>query len=225
MSSLIRSRFSAVASEYDNQRKALIPCYDDFYGIIMAQIACREPSPEILDLGAGTGLLTSLIKKKCPNAHISMIDISENMLKAARKRLQGEDHISYICADYRNYEFAHKFHIIVSALSIHHLSHHEKAVLYGYLFTILHHGGIFINGDQFRAPSAAMEERYQNIWKEQIEASKLTTDEKEAAYKRIEMDKTATLKRNIKWLKEAGFVNADVLYKYYNFGVIYAEKP
>lgn len=41
-------------------------------------------APTILDLGAGTGLYSSLILAKYSKAHITLIDLSEGMLEIAK---------------------------------------------------------------------------------------------------------------------------------------------
>ena len=54
-------KFNEVSQTYDQQRKKLIPCFDDFYDIAVALAELENDTPTILDLGAGTGLLSSFI--------------------------------------------------------------------------------------------------------------------------------------------------------------------
>ena len=56
----IEEQFNKVAKEYDVNRKKFIPCFDDFYDGATKFIAANINSPKtIVDLGAGTGLLSS----------------------------------------------------------------------------------------------------------------------------------------------------------------------
>ena len=54
------------ASEYDVSRRRLIPCYDLLYATAadLAAHSINVPSPTILDLGAGTGLLSEFVMQK-----------------------------------------------------------------------------------------------------------------------------------------------------------------
>jgi len=221
----IKSKFGAIAQEYDNQRKLLIPCFDDFYTCIVDSIAYSTKHSHILDIGAGTGLLTSFIYHVYSGSHYTLIDISEEMINQAKKRFTGLGNFDYIIADYSNYKFNKKFDVVVSALSIHHIENKEKEELFQKIFDILESGGIFINGDQFLSRSPSIEESIQNKWKLRIFNSGLSKKEIDGAYARMKMDKPATVEKNIEWLERAGFINADLLYKYYPFGVVCAAKP
>jgi len=59
----VRKAFDAIASQYDAQRKGIIPYFEDFY--IAAAQAAEWPgqNPSILDIGSGTGLLSALLLK------------------------------------------------------------------------------------------------------------------------------------------------------------------
>ena len=112
------NKFNQKAKEYDSERRALIPCFDDFYGIAIDCIDFKGDNPKVLDLGAGTGILSQFLLEKYPNAEIVLIDLAEEMLKEAEKRFEGNDNISFICDDYITHEFNTKFDIIISSLSI-----------------------------------------------------------------------------------------------------------
>ena len=80
--------FDASASTYDADRSKLIPGCDAFYRWAVDLIP--ERAKNILDLGAGSGLLTMLVRRRFPDAHIRAIDFSGPMLELARARL-GDD--------------------------------------------------------------------------------------------------------------------------------------
>ena len=55
----IQNQFNFIANEYDSNRKYFIPCFDDFYEKTTDFIASNIDKPKrIIDLGAGTGLLS-----------------------------------------------------------------------------------------------------------------------------------------------------------------------
>jgi tRNA (cmo5U34)-methyltransferase len=99
----IRNAFNAVASEYDAQRQWVIPEIDVFYGTAVWAADWPGSSPAILDIGAGTGLLSAflsaLILQRYPYASLTLLDISEEMLKVAKKRFAGNPNIWYITCD------------------------------------------------------------------------------------------------------------------------------
>lgn len=220
----VKETFNENAAHYDQQRKKLIPCFDDFYSIPVSIIETKTETPSVLDIGAGTGLFSSFIKEKYPHASVTLIDLSEKMMDAARTRFADDQKIDYILGDYTEHEFDRTFDMIVSSLSIHHLSDEEKRSLYHKIFSLLNQGGIFINADQVLGHTPFIESLYKNDWKQKIENSGLTSGELQAAYERTRLDQMAPLEDQIQWLKESGFHDVDCIYKYFNFVVLVGRK-
>ena len=220
----IKRKFDENAPNYDHQRRKLIPCFDDFYSIPVSIIHTKTEAPSVLDIGAGTGLFSFFLKEKYPNARMTLIDLSEKMMDVSRERFSDHQDIRYIVADYTNYRFEEKFDVVISSLSIHHLSDEEKQKLYERIFFLLKEGGIFINADQVLGNTPFIEALYKNDWKTKIEKGGLTLQEIEAAYDRTKLDKMATLGDQINWLKASGFQDVDCIYKYYNFVVLFGRK-
>jgi tRNA (cmo5U34)-methyltransferase len=217
-------KFDEIAQVYDEQRKKLIPCFEDFYGIAVSLAALKTDSPRILDLGAGTGLMSSLLLNRYPDARITLIDISEGMLDVAKLRFKDNVNVSFIAADYLKYEYSEQYDLVISSLSIHHLEDQEKKQLYQLIFSVMHSKSIFINADQVHGSTLPLDELYKSDWRSKVEASGLTAKELTAAYERTKLDKMSTLDQQLTWLTEIGFVNVDCVYKYYNFVVIFARK-
>jgi len=82
----IKQHFSHAAPSYDEAavlQKAVAEHVDE-------RLALTTLSPQvILDIGAGTGLLTEKVIHRYPQARTFAIDLSADMLKRAQQRLQG----------------------------------------------------------------------------------------------------------------------------------------
>lgn len=220
----VKISFDSIARIYDEQRRQLIPCYDDFYRITTDLVTGNGPAPRVLDLGAGTGLMTWHLLFKMPGAKFTLVDFSGDMLAVAKERFAGRDNVHYLTGDYRDCDLGSSYDIIVSSLSIHHLDDPDKVRLYSRLCDLLNDGGVFVNADQVRGATKAVEAEYQRRWKEKIANSDLSAAEKAAAFERMKMDRPATLEDNLRWLRASGFKDVDVYYKYYPFAVMAGRK-
>ena len=220
----VKVKFNENASQYDGQRKMLIPCFDDFYSIAISIAETNTDKPNILDIGAGTGLLSSFILEKFPDANMTLIDLSEKMLDVAKDRFKANPNITYMIDDYTKYKFDKKYDVIISSLSIHHLTGDEKRQLYHNIYSGLNENGVFINADQVLGETPFLESLYKKDWKYKVENSGLSKEEILSAYERARLDKMSTLEDQVNWLKDAGFLDVDCVYKYFNFVVLFGRK-
>jgi tRNA (cmo5U34)-methyltransferase len=220
----VKISFDSIARKYDEQRRQLIPCYDDFYRITTDLATGTGPGARVLDLGAGTGLMTWHLLQKMPDAACVLVDYSGEMLAVAKERFAGLGNVRYVTGDYRCCDLGSGYDVIVSTLSIHHLDDPDKERLYRRLYGLLKAGGVLVNADQVRGATPAIEAEYQRRWKEKITESDLSAVEKAAAFERMKMDRPATLDDNLRWLRDSGFRDVDVYYKYYPFAVMAGRK-
>ncbi len=117
MSDVGRS-FAASAEVYDRTRRQLVPCFDDFYRVAVELAPFpRDAVLDVVDLGAGTGLLSAFLADAFPCARFTLVDVSDEMLARARARFAGGDRFSYVVADYGTMALPHDVHLVVSALS------------------------------------------------------------------------------------------------------------
>lgn len=211
----VREAFDAIADRYDTQRKYVIPRMEDFYeAAVWAAAAWPGSSPAILDIGAGTGLLSALLLEKYPRATLTLIDISEKMLEVARKRFAGNPRVRFVAADYSREELPGTYDLVCSALSIHHLDHEDKRRLFSRIYRTLNAGGIFVNADQADAQSTWMRRMNTGSWDAFVSKSPAPPEELRAAMvRRDTLDKNATLLDQISWLTDAGFSGVDIVYK------------
>ncbi|MBP2045816.1 class I SAM-dependent methyltransferase [Methanobacterium aggregans] len=220
----IRKSFDAAARDYDQHRRAVIPHLDELYEVTADLAHSSNEKPRVLDLGAGTGLLTEYLFKRYPEAEFTLMDLSGEMLAVARERFEGHSNFRYIQEDYVEEDFEGTYDIVISSLSIHHLSHENKEFLYKKVYDNLNMGGIFINADEVRGSTGRAEREYQRKHDENLESQPLTEEQKATIYKRRQLDNPATLATTLKWFDEIGFGDVDVFYKYYEYCVIAGRK-
>ncbi|WP_461435863.1 class I SAM-dependent methyltransferase [Methanosphaera sp.] len=214
--------FNKASTDYDKYRKQAIPNMDIYYNTVV-NLTKNYSDPKILDLGAGTGILTELLYKQHPNSDITLVDLSTEMLNIAKDKFNDKN-FKYIEADYLTHDFDKDYDIIVSSLSIHHLTDEEKKVLYKRIYNFLRTGGVFINADQVCGATEYTEEIYKKEDASHLNRQNIPEKEKDILRQRRLLDKPAKLLDTIQWYEDIGYKNVDVYYKYYRYFVIAGEK-
>lgn len=221
----IEKQFNLVAEEYDRNRRKFIPCFDDFYKSTTEFIASNIEEPKkIVDLGAGTGLLTYIWYQQYPDAKYVLVDIADEMLNVARKRFDGIENISYQIGNYIYKLPDTLFDTVISALSIHHLKDEEKIKLFSRIYDSLPDGGLFINYDQFCAEQPEMNHWFNSYWEGKLTTSGLTDKDIELWRERRKLDRECTVEQEVDMLKNCRFKVVKCIYCYQKFSVIVAIK-
>jgi len=215
--------FHAQAATYDAPRRRLIPPFDAFYGTAVEALELLGRAPErVLDLGAGTGLLTAHIAERYPDARFVLTDGAPAMLDLARERLgeRVETVVAYLADPLPE----GPFDAVVSALAIHHLADDAKQDLFRRIREALPPNGVFVNAEQVAAPTPCFGRRYA-AWHETASAAAGATPEEWAgAVERMRHDRCADVESQLRWLREAGFDAADCLFKDHCFAVLVARR-
>ena len=221
----IEKQFNLIAEEYDKNRRRFIPCFDDFYENTTKFIASNITEPKrILDLGAGTGLLSYFWFGHYPKSEYVLVDIADEMLDVARKRFSGIDNVSYEISDYSNELPKGEFDVISSALSIHHLENEDKQRLFARIYDILPDGGLFVNYDQFCAGQPEMNNWFDSYWGNQMANSGLTDHDIELWKERRKLDRECSVEEETEMLYKSNFKTVKCIYSYQKFSVIVAVK-
>lgn len=221
----ITNQFNSDAKAYDSKRRIFIPCFDDYYISSTKFIAGIIQQPNrVLDLGAGTGLLTSFWYREFPNANYVLDDISVEMLNMAKERFFNAINVDYVTDNYNETLPNGNFDAIISALSIHHLDDTEKQTLFNRVFEKLPNGGVFVNYDMFNAETREMTAHYNSYWENSVLNSELPVVDIEHWQRGRSIDKECSINEEIAKLNSAGFKNVNCIYSNLKFGVILAIK-
>jgi tRNA (cmo5U34)-methyltransferase len=149
------------------------------------------------------------------------VDIAENMIEVARHKLSAFSDITYEVADLSRYAFGETFDVALSSLALHHLeTDHDKREFYGKVFAALNPGGAFYNADNVSGQNETITWNYLAHWK-QFMRKTVSEEEIEGKWMKThkDEDRPAKLINQLDWLREIGFEDVDVIWKYYNFSV------
>ncbi|KXK60207.1 methyltransferase [Micromonospora rosaria] len=239
----VAEAFDAVATGYDQARRRLVPCFDDFYRTAvqvaeppLAEALAAGRAPRVLDLGAGTGLLSRLVAATVPEVRLTLLDAAPAMLAVAGDHLAaaGVPHRRVVADltdplpapepdrpadDATPLASSGGYDAVVSALAIHHLDDAGKRELYRRVRGVLRPGGVFVNAEQVAGPTPALDRRYHEVWLRQITALGSDAAEIAAAEERMAYDRPAPVGAQCRWLAEAGFVDVDCHFKAWRFAV------
>ncbi|MGH7949641.1 MAG: class I SAM-dependent methyltransferase [Candidatus Binataceae bacterium] len=226
MADSVKRAFDIGANTYDRARRRLIPCFDEFYRAAVEQIPfAAETEFEVLDLGAGTGMLAAFIAFSYPRARITLVDMSNEMLARARERFgPGGDRFRFIERDFADMPFDREYGAIVSALSIHHLPDETKRALFRRAHAALHTGGVFINADQVYGESDDIERRNQATWLKRVRELGPSAQDLSQALERMTFDRTIPTEVQLGWLRDSGFSDVALVYRNLIFAVYSGRK-
>ncbi|MBD2243780.1 class I SAM-dependent methyltransferase [Nostoc sp. FACHB-888] len=223
----IQEAFNNAAADYDNLRRILIPCFDEFYKTAVEIIPInRQASLKVLDLGAGTGLYSGMVQSVFPNAEFTLLDLAFEMLEKAQLRFSKMGKFPrLLIGNYVEVDLGDSYDLVISALSIHHLPDYNKKLLYQKIYNILNPGGMFVNADQVLGKTTDLEKLYRQHWLNSVLALGVSQEDLKTAQKRMEYDCMTPLDVQISWLEAAGFQNVDCWYKNFSFAVFGGYRP
>jgi tRNA (cmo5U34)-methyltransferase len=222
--------FDSAAEDYDRARRQLVPDLDRFYGAVLESAPFeREEEIRVLDLGAGTGLLSAMVAERFPRSRVTLVDLSVEMLRVARRRFAGEPgRFEFRTMDYARKPLPRKiggYDLVVSALSVHHLTHGDKRELCGKIHDSLAGGGYFVNADQISGETPEEERHYGEWWlRRRVREAGVSEKDLAAALSRMRADRNATLAAQLGWLGDAGFDEIGCRYKDHRFAVYSGKK-
>lgn len=224
------SVFDRQAATYRGPREKLIPQLDRFYGMVPEAVGLAGQNPgrpdaqmRVLDLGAGTGMLSAVVGSAFPAAELTLFDFSPRMLEQAHDLLG--DRISTVTGDMYEGIPAGPWDAVISALAIHHMTDEGKLDVYNRAFRELRPDGIFVNAEHVLAETPDLQEHYAEWHRTQAFEKGLTEAEWIDTVERMSHDHLTPLSTQIAWLEEIGFTDVDCLFKDHGFAVIFGRKP
>lgn len=182
--------------------------FAQFYAALVAPIPETDEALQILDLGCGTGLEIELLLQQAPNALITAVDLSEQMLGLLAERYHAQmAQITLVADSYLSMPFGiQRYDYIISAMTIHHLLHEPKRQLYAKIYAALKPRGKYIEGDA--VTTVALEAEFLAEYTQQVEQAPPAAD---GAY-HIDVPLSIDTQRDL--LLSAGFTHFELLWQW-----------
>ncbi|KPU43382.1 demethylmenaquinone methyltransferase [Oxobacter pfennigii] len=125
-----REYFNNLAHKWDEI------CYHDSKKIeMLLDYVGINKGDKILDVGCGTGVLTLFLRKLTGDGgSITSVDISENMIEAAKKKFS-YDNVEFVAQDIMEFKPSEKYNAIILYSCFPHFQEKEQLIkrLYGYV--------------------------------------------------------------------------------------------
>jgi len=225
-----------IAEEFLEHRQGLLPLLDvqeELVGLLFERRG--RPVARFLDLGSGDGAMTQLIRSAAPHAEAVLVDFSEPMLARAERRL-GDGGAAWraVRADlstpaWQDAVSDGPFDAVVSSYAIHHLTSERKRALYAEVHSLLAPGGMFVNMDvvKISGPLAGLfDERIAAAHAKLAGTHGGEHEESDPdAFEDSAEDRPDTLEDQLGWLREAGFEQVEVHFKWAEGAIFGAIKP
>jgi tRNA (cmo5U34)-methyltransferase len=215
------------ADGYVPERRSLIRITQSLYLNLVKQ-PCR-----MLDLGCGDGLMVQALLQLDDTLDATLVDGSQEMLKAAGNRLALFQKKHLVKASFQQLftldPLQTTFGFVLSSLAIHHLAMPEKEALFEYVYRHLDPGGFFLNIDVVLSPTDNLEKWYLLLWEEWIDAHaadpvKSSLLSVPRRYKDNPDNLPDPLLPQLLALERLGFNNVDCYYKYGIFAMFGGSK-
>ncbi len=193
--------------------------------------ACERPVERILDLGCGDGVLAAAILDRYPQARALLLDFSEPMLDAARKRFAPrEASVDLLSVDYGQPSWTRAaapfgpFDAVVSGFSIHHQPDARKKELYAEIHGLLAPGAIFVNVEHVASATPWLNRLNDEAFLDSLERWQpgRSREEITAAYiNRPDRDANilAPVEAQCEWLRAIGYTDVDCCFKAFELAV------
>lgn len=219
-----------LAEEFLEHRQRLLPLLDVQEDLVRRMFERRgRPVARFLDVGAGDGAMSQLMRSIFGGAEAVLVDFSEPMLARAEQRLGGEGWTA-VRADLSTPAWVEElpaggFDAAVSSYAIHHLTAERKRALYGEIFGLLAPGGMFVNMDVVKIGGPL-----DGLFDEEILANAAAMHperDHDEPFDDHDEDRPDPAEDQLAWLREAGFEEVELEFKWAEgaiFGAIRPEK-
>jgi tRNA (cmo5U34)-methyltransferase len=220
----IIGHFEKQVDEYECLMEKLVPRYKKQHDIIY-DLLPQDTGEKIhvLDLGCGNGVLSKLVLKKLPNAHVVGFDLTPKMLEAYVENLsEYRGKYELMQGDYRFDPIGNNYDIVLAGLTLQHLTWGQRKNFYRLIHTILKPKGSFILNDIIIDEDWDIRNLQYDNWMKFIESN--GENPQYWFEKHMKKDYPITLEDHFKWLQDAGFFKVSCNWRHNNFAITSAIK-
>jgi tRNA (cmo5U34)-methyltransferase len=228
-----------LVDDFLRDRQRLLPLID--VQEALAETALRRHGRVVrrfVDIGAGDGASSWLVRAVFPDAEGILVDYSEPMLARAEGRLgaPGPGRWQPLRGDLRSPAWCEglrgaPFDLAISSYAIHHLPAERKAALFAEVFGLLAPGALFLNLDfvltdgplaglfdeEMARNAVALEHEHSGTRSDDEVEREILADDRD--------DQPDTAEQQLRWLRDAGFAAVELHFKWAEAATFGAIRP
>jgi tRNA (cmo5U34)-methyltransferase len=225
----IKGYYETLVTNYDLLSSKVVMENVTLQQMIVDALPFPNTAPiRILDIGIGTAVTARKILDRFPQAHLTGVDFSDEMMRAAANTLSlYADRFTLIQADVgeANAVFSgNRYDAIVSAVTIHNMPNEAKSRLFAAISASLNSGGVFINGDFIRGETEQEEIETRGIYKNFLETNLTGAELKTWLHHAFEFDMPMKLSEQQSRLSQLGLTDFKVLWRHPREAVYIARR-
>ena len=215
-----------MADSYDSLIRRSVPRYDEMTDRLVDYL--KPGAARVLELGCGTGNLTLRLAARLPDAALTLVDGSTEMIALTRLRLDRSSAAASGRAEFLATRFEElalppeSFDVVTSSISLHHVE--KKGLLYERLHGFLRPGGQFCFADQIRGEPESNHEVNWRTWLDFCaEPGHCSPEEIDSLLEHSAAhDHYTTLSDHFALLQRARFVELDCVWRNSMWGIVTA---
>jgi len=223
-----------LVASYAERRRILVPLLD-VQEDVLARLLARNGRPveRFLDLGAGAGGVSELVLATQLGSQGVLLDFSEPMLERAAAHLAAYDgRWQAVRGDLNDPSWPDalpggRYDAVVSGLAIHHIPAERKRALFAEAFELLEPGGLFVNMDY-----VSIEGPLEGLFDEEMRAKAVDHEHATGGTRSADEvdvedddDRPDGIEDQLRWLREAGFEQVEVHFKWAEAAVYGGARP
>jgi SAM-dependent methyltransferase len=213
---------------YDLHIRRFVPCYGEMLESLFESLVLMEPSQaDILEIGCRTGHLAGLLLRARPEARLTAIDGDMDMVLACKESLGlRSEGVELLCQPEARFSRPLSFDYVLSHLALHRLEGTlEMRSVCRNAFDSLRPGGIFAFSLMAEGDTPEKSDIMWNCWERDVRQGGVTAAELDQWRAEDLRDCHPVASRLwLGWLREAGFIHADIVWSQTIFATIWAKK-
>lgn len=218
--------FGAMADSYDAFIRRAVPRYEEMSARLVDYLPAA--ATRVLELGCGTGNLSLRLAERYPDAELTLVDASDEMVDTTRARL-AERHprarATFVTERFEALRLPPGgFDLVTSSISLHHVR--DKAPVYAAVFAALAPGGTFRFSDQLGGSARNHGHNWQR-WLEHCRGPGGCSEEDvQSLLDHAEAhDHYTPLQTHFELLSACGFIDLDCVWRNWIWGIVTADRP
>jgi len=227
----IRERFDNDVERFSNLETGQVAAVDSLISLELITACAAATTPHaknVLDIGCGAGNYSLKLLQRLPKIHLTLLDLSNNMLQRAEQRIRevSSAGVELLQIDVREADLGvQRFDVVIAAQCLHHLRDQDQwQMVFQKIFDSLRPGGSFWIVDAVEHEIEGVQAVIQQRWGEYLAGIR---DEayRDFVLDYIEKEDTPRpLCFQLKLLCDVGFDRVDVLHKNNRFATFGAVK-